>query len=238
MADIAKKRQKAAQTVPPPPEPVLSSPWFYGGLALGVGLDALAFVFKRPAVALGALVPLLAPLVVVLRWIEGDEADKQAAADAQELKEREAKIEKDYEAEQAQLKAAMRVAKVDSPADPIAVFKERELVVKRRDAAAAKLAKLKTEPEVSRLAVEIPLLESEKQKLEEQVHQTGFSRHPRRDPAGPQARDGDCHQPERGDPGGGGPQTPGLPRGRAAQPRHRGALVAALAAARVGTSPP
>ena len=37
----------------------------------------------------GATVPLLAPLVVVLRWIEGDEADKQAAADAQELKERE-----------------------------------------------------------------------------------------------------------------------------------------------------
>jgi hypothetical protein len=176
LADIVKKREKAARTVPPPPEPVLSSPWFYGGLVLGLALDGLAFYLRKPAIALGGLVPFLAPLVVVLRWIEGDEADKQAAADAQELKEREAKIKKDYEAEQAPLKAAMRAAKVDSPPDLIAVFKERELVVKRRDAAAAKLAKLKTEPEVSRLAVEIPLLESEKQKLEEQVHQTGFSR--------------------------------------------------------------
>ncbi len=176
LADIVKKREKAARTVPPPPEPVLSSPWFYGGLVLGLALDGLAFYLRKPAIALGGLVPFLAPLVVVLRWIEGDEADKQAATDAQELKEREAKIKKDYEAEQAPLKAAMRAAKVDSPPDLIAVFKERELVVKRRDAAAAKLAKLKTEPEVSRLAVEIPLLESEKQKLEEQVHQTGFSR--------------------------------------------------------------
>ncbi len=176
LADIVKKREKAARTVPPPPEPVLSSPWFYGGLVLGLALDGLAFYLRKPAIALGGLVPFLAPLVVVLRWIEGDEADKQAAADAQELKEREVKIKKDYEAEQAPLKAAMRAAKVDSPPDLIAVFKERELVVKRRDAAAAKLAKLKTEPEVSRLAVEIPLLESEKQKLEEQVHQTGFSR--------------------------------------------------------------
>ena len=176
LADIVKKRDKLARTVPPPPEPVLSSPWFYGGLLLGAALDGLAFYLRKPAIALGGLVPLLAPLVVVLRSIEGDEADKQAAADVQELKEREVKVKKEYEAEQAPLKAAMRAAKVDSAPDLIAVFKERELVVKRRDAAAAKLAKLKTEPEVSRLAVEIPLLESEKQKLEEQVHQTGFSR--------------------------------------------------------------
>lgn len=176
LADIAKKRQKAAQTVPPPPEPVLSSPWFLGGLLAGIALDAAAFFLRKPQIALGSLVPFLAPLIVVLRWIEGDEADKQAAADAQELKEREVKAKKDYEAEQAPLKAAMRAAKVDSPQDLVAVFKERELVVKRRDAAAAKLAKLKMEPELSRLAVEIPLLEAEKAKLEEEVHQTGFSR--------------------------------------------------------------
>ena len=176
LADIVKKRERLARTVPPPPEPVISSPWFYGGLLLGLALDGLAVYLRRPAIAVGALVPLLAPLIVVLRWIEGDEADKQAAADVQELKEREVKVKKDYEAEQAPLKAAMRAAKVDTATDLIAVFKEREVVVKRRDAAAAKLAKLKTEPEVSRLAVEIPLLASEKQKLEEEVHQTGFSR--------------------------------------------------------------
>src|SRR5205823_10879278 len=67
-------------------------------------------------------------------------------------------------------------AKVDSAADLLAVFKDRELVVKRRETALAKLQKLKLEPEVARLSVEIPLLEAEKTKLEEQVHQMGFSR--------------------------------------------------------------
>ena len=176
LADIAKKRQKAAQTLPPPPESVWTSGWFYGGLLLGMGIDALAFVLRRPPIAGFALVPFLAPLIVILRWIEGDEADKQAATYAQELKERELKIKKDYEAEQQPLKAALRAAKVDSPLDLLAVFKERELVVKRREGALEKLQKLKLEPDVLRLAVEIPLLETEKSKLEEQVHQTGFSR--------------------------------------------------------------
>ncbi len=176
MADIAKKRQRAAQVVPPPPEPVLGNPWFFGGLLLGVGVDALAFFFKQPSIALGGLVPLLAPLIVVLRFIEADEADKQAAADVQELKERELRVKKEYEAEQAPLKAALRAAKVDTPADLLEVFKERDLVVKRRDAAAERLSKVKLEPEISRMAVEIPLLESEKEKLEEEVHRMGFSR--------------------------------------------------------------
>jgi hypothetical protein len=176
LADIAKKRQKAAQTLPPPPEAVWSNPWFYCGLLLGIGIDAVAFYLRRPPIAGFALVPFLAPLIVILRWIEGDEADKQAATYAQELKEREVKTKKDYDAEQAQLKSAMRTAKVDSPGDLLAMFKERELVVKRREVALAKLQKLKLEPEVSRLSVEIPLLESEKAKLEEQVHQMGFSR--------------------------------------------------------------
>ena len=176
LADVAKRRQKAAQTVPPPPEPVFSNAWFYGGLLLGIAVDALAFFFKRPPVAVFGLVPLLAPLIVVLRWIEGDEADKQAATYVQELKEREVRIKKDYEAEQAPLKAALRAAKVDSPVDLLAVFKDREVVVKRRETALARLQKLKLEPDVSRFSVEIPLLESEKTKLEEQVHQMGFSR--------------------------------------------------------------
>ncbi len=176
LADIAKKRQKAAQTLPPPPESVWTSGWFYGGLLLGAGVDALAFVLRRPPIAGYALVPFLAPLIVILRWIEGDEGDKQAATYAQELKERELKIKKDYEVEQAQLKSAMRTARVDSPVDLLAMFKDRELVVKRREVALAKLQKLKLEPEVSRLTVEIPLLETEKAKLEDQVHQTGFSR--------------------------------------------------------------
>ena len=176
LADVAKKRQKAAQTVTPPAEPVLTSPWFYGGLLSGIAADAAAFFLRRPPIALFGLVPLLAPLISVLRWIEGDEADKQAAAWAQELKEREVKLKKDYDAEQAPLKAALRAAKVDSAQDLLAVFKEREVLVKRREAALEKLQKVKMEPDVLRLAVEMPLLEAEKGKLEEQVHQTGFSR--------------------------------------------------------------
>src|SRR2546430_7035047 len=176
LADVAKKRQKAAHTVPPPPEPVLKSPWFFAGLLAGAAADTAAYMLRRPPIALFGLVPLLAPLISVLRWIEGDEADKQAAAYAQELKERELKIKKDYEAEQAALKSALRAAKADSPADLLAVFKERELVVKRRETALAKLQTLKVDPEITRLSVEIPLLETEKAKLEEQVHQTGFSR--------------------------------------------------------------
>src|SRR5262249_4336633 len=132
--------------------------------------------FKRPPIALLGLVPLLGPLISILRWIEGDEADKQAAAYVQELKEREVKVKKDYEAEQAPLKAALRSARVDSPEDLLEVFKERELVVKRREVALERLQKLKAEPDVLRLSVELPLLEAEKAKLEEQVHQTGFSR--------------------------------------------------------------
>jgi hypothetical protein len=176
LADVARRRQKAAQSVPPPPEPVFSNAWFYCGLLLGIGVDALAYFFKRPPVAVFGLVPLLAPLIVVLRWIEGDEADKQAATYVQELKEREVRVKKEYEAEQAPLKAALRAAKVDSPADLLAVFKDREVVVKRRETVLDRLQKLKLEPDVSRLSVEIPLLESEKTKLEEQVHQMGFSR--------------------------------------------------------------
>jgi hypothetical protein len=176
LADIVKKRQRAVQSVPPPPEPVLSDPWFYGGLLAGAGLDLLAFLIKRPFIAIGGLVAFLAPLVAVLRWIQADEADKQSAALHKELKEREESVRRSYEAEQAPLKAALKAAKTDSPSDLLALFRERELVVQRRDVARAKLDKLKLEPELSRLPVEVPLLESEKAKLEEQVQKMGFAR--------------------------------------------------------------
>ncbi len=85
-------------------------------------------------------------------------------------------MKKAYEEEQAPLKAALKAAKTDSAGDLLAVFRERELVVQRRDAAQAELDKVKLEPDISRLPVEIPLLESEKAKLEEQVQTMGFSR--------------------------------------------------------------
>lgn len=176
LGEIARKRQRAAQEVPPPPEPFLTNPWFYGGLAGGVLLDLLAVLLKRPFIALLGLLPFLAALVAVLRWIEADEADKQTATLIKDLKEREASVKKAYEDEQAPLKAALKAARTDSAGDLLAVFRERELVVQRRAAARARVDKLKLEPEVSRLPVEIPLLETEKGKLEEQVQQMGFSR--------------------------------------------------------------
>src|SRR5256885_10099258 len=48
LADLAKKRQKAAQTVSPPPEPVLTRPWFYGGLPLGQAAAAGPFLLRPP----------------------------------------------------------------------------------------------------------------------------------------------------------------------------------------------
>lgn len=176
LADIARKRQRASQEVPPPPEPFLTSQLFYGGLAGGALLDVVAVLLKRPFIALFGLLPFLAALVAVLRWIEGDEADKEAAALHKELKEREAGVRRAHDEEQAPLKAALKAARTDSPSDLLAVFRERELVVQRREAARARVDQLKRMPEVSRFAVEIPLLEKEKAGLEEQVQQMGFSR--------------------------------------------------------------
>ncbi|MGE5048624.1 MAG: hypothetical protein ACM3PC_08665, partial [Deltaproteobacteria bacterium] len=176
LAEIARKRQKLEETEPAPPERFLGNPWFYGGVLGGAGLDALAVVLKKPFIALFGLVPFLAAAVAVLRWIEGDEAGKQAAAYAQELKEREVSLKKSYEAEQAPIKAALKTARVDAPDDLVAVFREQELGLKRREAALERLQQLKADPELSRAAAEIPLLEAEKAKLDEQVQTTGFSR--------------------------------------------------------------
>ncbi|HUJ28455.1 MAG TPA: hypothetical protein VLW85_20680, partial [Myxococcales bacterium] len=159
-----------------PPEPFLTDPWFYGGVAAGAALDALAFFLKRPFIALFALLPFLAAVIAVLRFIEADETDKQAAAYLKELKEREDNVKKAYEQEQKPLKDALRAAKTDSAADLLELFRQNELVQKRRAAAQQKVDEIRTNPDVSRLEVEIPLLEKEKAGLEEQVQQTGFSR--------------------------------------------------------------
>ena len=174
--DIVKRRQRAQQNVPPPPDPFLKDPWFYGGMLGGLVLDGLAVMLRKPYIGLFGLLPFLAALVAVLRYVEADEADKQTAQLFKDLKEREFSVKKAYEEEQGPLKAALKAAKTDSAADLLSVFRERELVVKRRDAARERLEKVKLEPEVSRLAVEIPLLEKEKSSLEEQVQQMGFSR--------------------------------------------------------------
>src|SRR5207302_3224425 len=105
-----------------------------------------------------------------------DEADKQAASLVKELKEREVEVKRAYDAEQKPLRDALKSSRAADAEELLALFKERELVHKRREAAQARVDKIKQEPEISRLPVEIPLLTSEKEKLEEQVQTTGFTR--------------------------------------------------------------
>ena len=176
VGEVARRRQKAAQTVPQPPEPFLRDPWFGGGLALGLALDALAFVLRRPSIALLGLLPFGAALIAVLRYIHDDEADKEAGSYVAELKERDAELRRDFDAEAAPLKAALRAADADTPDELLELFKARELVGKRRETARARLEQLQLEPELSRLPIELPLLETEKTKLEDEVHAMGFSR--------------------------------------------------------------
>src|SRR5262249_42079832 len=77
--DLVKEKGRAQQSVPPPPEPCIKDPWFYGGMLGGLVLDGLAFLLKKPFVGLFGLLPFLAALVAILRFIEADEGDKQTA---------------------------------------------------------------------------------------------------------------------------------------------------------------
>jgi hypothetical protein len=70
----------------------------------------------------------------------------------------------------------MKAANVDSPSDLLEVFQAREVVAGKRDQAKARLEKVRKNPELARIPIEMPLLESEKQKLEAQVLQQGFAR--------------------------------------------------------------
>jgi hypothetical protein len=176
LAELAQKKQHSIRHTPPPADPFLTNPWFYGGMAAGVLLDGVAFFTRHPAVALLALLPFTAALVAVLRFIEADEADKQAAQFGKELKEREETIQRRFKEEQAQLKSAMRAANVDTPRALLEVFKEREKHVGKHDTAKAGLDRVRKNPLLERLPVEMPLLKSEKAALEQQVIVQGFAR--------------------------------------------------------------
>jgi hypothetical protein len=176
LADVAKKKQKLAQTVTPVPERFLTNPWFGGGVGLGVLLDCLAFLLKRPFIAVFGLLPFLGALIAVLRWIETDEAEKESVSAARELKEREQSVLKNYEQENAPLKAALKSAGVEQPKELVALFQEREAVAKRRDQARSRLEELQKDPEIARIPVEVPLLEQQKQALEGEVLRMGFTR--------------------------------------------------------------
>ena len=176
LAEIATRRQRALRDVPPPPDPLLKDPWFGGGLAGGVLLDALAFFLRKPSLALLGLLPFAAALVAALRFIGADEADKEAASTTRELKDREESVRRAYDAGQAPLKAALKAAGATSAGELLELFRQREEVAAKHEAARARVAKLRDEPELPRVPIETPILESERAKLEEAVLTMGFSR--------------------------------------------------------------
>jgi hypothetical protein len=176
LGELAYKRQRATQTTPPPAESLWGNLWFVGGLLLGIGIDALAVWLRNPQIAFAGLVPFFAALVALLRWIQADEADKEAATYVKELKEREQAVHRLYNEEQALLKNAMKAAHVDTASDLIHLFEEREKVIRSREDAKALVEELRKRPDLARVPIEAPLLEEEKRKLEAEVSAQGFAR--------------------------------------------------------------
>jgi len=176
LSELHYKRQRAIQTTPPPAESLWGNGWFVGGLLLGIGVDALAVWLRNPQIAFAGLVPFFAALVALLRWIQVDEADKEAATYLKDLKEREQAVHRLFNEEQALLKNAMRAAHVDSASDLIQLFEEREKVIRSREDARASVDELRKHPDLARVPIETPLLEEEKRKLEGEVSAQGFAR--------------------------------------------------------------
>jgi hypothetical protein len=176
LSEVATQRQRLARSAPPTPDPLLKDPLFGGGLAAGMLLDALAFYLRKPPVALAGLLPFGATLLASLRWIGADEADVHAASEAKRLKDREDHLRKVFADDVAQLKGAMKSANVDSPSDLLEIFKQREAVMAKREAARLRLVELKKNPQLPRIPIETPVLTSEKQKLEAEVLRQGFAR--------------------------------------------------------------
>ena len=176
LSEVAFKRQRAIQSTPPPAESLWGNPWFVVGLLAGIGIDGVAVWLRNPTIAFAGLVPFFAALVSLLRWIQVDEADKEAATYVKELKEREQAIHRGYNEEQALLKNAMKAAHVDSASDLVQLFEEREKVIRSREKARAQVEELRKQPDLARVPIETPLLEEEKRKLEAEVSAQGFAR--------------------------------------------------------------
>jgi hypothetical protein len=174
--DIANKRQRAMGSAPATPASLWGRPSFLGGILGGIAIDGVAVWLRNPTIAVAGLVPFLAALVAVLRWIQMDETEKRATAYLRELKDREKEVQRAYNEEQAPLKSAMKSAGVDSASDLLELFAEREKVTRARERARTRVEELRKQPDLARVSIEMPLLEEEKRKLEAEVHAQGFAR--------------------------------------------------------------
>jgi hypothetical protein len=176
LADNAKQQQRVEEEALPEPDPFLKDPMFGGGLVGAVAVFVLTFVFKEPHLAFLAMVPGLASLISVLKWIDLHEACEQQKAAQRRLKEREEALKRGFTEEQAPLKAALKTAGVESPEALVELFRGREQVEKLRDDAKARLDKLREDPRLAEVEAERPKLLEEKQILEVTVAAQGFAR--------------------------------------------------------------
>ena len=176
LGEVSTRLQRASEETPAEVKPFSQDPWFGGGLAGGLALDALAFALKSPNIALLGLIPYAAALVSVLRWIQADEAEKEAAASLEDLIAREKQLKKTFDDEATPLQAALKAANAGSADELIEIFKQREEVLALRDAAKARCDALQADPELSQVATEMRGLDAERRKLEQDVAAQGFAR--------------------------------------------------------------
>jgi hypothetical protein len=176
LAELRDQQRNHAAQMPGAPDDLHRDPLLWIGLGLGFAIDALAFLFAKPVIALAGLVPFAAALVAALRWIDAREHEAQAHAHTKRLVDREAAIKKAYADEQAPLQAALQSAGVTNPDELVELFRHREEIGRLHEEAAARLAELRAQPGISELAEERSRLIEQKQIFEMTVAAQGFAR--------------------------------------------------------------
>jgi hypothetical protein len=174
--EIARKRERATEDGEAAPDPFWLSPWFNGGLFVGVAIDVVAVLLGHPLLALVALIPFLAALVAVLRFIQVDEEQKHLKRHLLDLKEQEQALHRRFKEEQAPLRAAMQAAKVNTPAELLVLLEQRNEAALRRDQALAHLERVRTDAAAGAAAAEVAKLGDEKTELEQRIATQGFAR--------------------------------------------------------------
>ncbi len=149
---------------------------FSGGLLAGVVIDILAIALKKPAVALLGLVGFGAALVAVLQWIAHDEEEEAASHRTDDLKLREDRVKRAYEAEQAPLREALKKAKLTDPDELLTLFNELGEFEAERKTAVARVEQLKEDPRLKDCDAELLRMGKERHELEQAVATQGFAR--------------------------------------------------------------
>jgi hypothetical protein len=174
--EIARERERATEDGELSADPFWLNPWFNGGLFVGVAIDVVAVLLGHPVLALVALIPFLAPLVAVLRFIQVDEEQKHLKRHVHDLKEQEQAVHRRFKEEQAPLRAAMQAAKVNAPGELLVFLEQRNEAAMRRDEALAHLERARTDTTAAAAAAEIAKLREEKGQLEQRIATQGFAR--------------------------------------------------------------